>query len=303
MLKWKKADIADLPGIRQITRQCGAKASDLAAANLFLLQEKYGIHIAFAEGFLVRRYTTNPFMPGQQSYAFPLGTGNPETLLKVLEADARERHQELRFCLLLEEQKEWLARHMPQARFTLDEGDSDYIYSATHLAKLPGRLNHKKKNHVSKFRRTFPDFKTVPLRRETVPLAGEVAKLWLLEHQGTPDHTLAAEQKSIPQALSLWDELELEGMVIMAGGEPAAMIVASQISDGVYDIHFEKSYGKYAESGGFAAINQIFSEYLLNEKNAVWINREEDLGSPGLRKAKLSYHPDLLLKKYSATIP
>ncbi len=302
MLKWKKADIADLPGIRQIARQCGAKASDVSAANLFLLRDRYDIHIAFTDGFLVRRYAANPSVPERQSYTFPLGAGAPETILKALEEETRERHQELRFCLLLEEQKEWLARHMPQVRFTLDEGDSDYIYSAAHLAKLPGRLNHKKKNHVSKFRRTFPDFKTVPLRRDNAPLAGEVAERWLREHQDTPNRALATERKSIRQALDLWDELELEGMVIMDGGEPAAMIVASQISDGVYDIHFEKSYGKYAESGAFAAINQIFSEYLLNGKNAVWINREEDLGSPGLRKAKLSYHPDLLLKKYSATI-
>lgn len=139
-------------------------------------------------------------------------------------------------------------------------------------------------------------------RRGTAPLAAEVAGRWLQEHQSTPNQALATERKSILQALNLWDELELEGMLIMESGEPAAMTVASQISEGVYDIHFEKSYGEYAEFGGFAAINQIFSEYLLNGKNAVWINREEDLGSPGLRKAKLSYHPDLILKKYSATI-
>ena len=302
MLTWNKPRIEDLSRIRRIARLCGAKASDLSAANLFLLQDRYDIHIAFADGFLVRRYAASPSAPERQSYAFPLGAGNPETILKALEEDARARTQELNFCLLLEEQKEWLSRHMPDTRFTSDDGDSDYIYSAAHLASLPGRLNHKKKNHVSKFRRTFPDFKALPLRRETAPLAAEVAGRWLLEHRDTPDHALTTERKSIRQALSLWDELELEGMVLMDGNEPAAMAVASQISDGVYDIHFEKSYGRYAESGGFSAINQIFSEYLLTERNAVWINREEDLGSPGLRKAKLSYHPDLILRKYSATV-
>lgn len=76
------------------------------------------------------------------------------------------------------------------------------------------------------------------------------------------------------------------------------MTIASQTSRGCFDIHFEKCYGEYAQNGGFAMINKVFAQKLTEDCGAEWINREEDIGLAGLRKAKLSYHPDKMLQKY-----
>lgn len=71
----------------------------------------------------------------------------------------------------------------------------------------------------------------------------------------------------------------------------------SKINENTVDVHFEKAVGEYALNGGYAAIIKLFSEKL---DGVTWLNREEDIGIEGLRKAKLSYRPKIMLKKYSA---
>ena len=102
--------------------------------------------------------------------------------------------------------------------------------------------------------------------------------------------------------MKLFAELEIIGALIRVGEKAVAMSIASEISPGVFDIHFEKCYGEYAFNGGYAAINYLFSGYLLEACGAKWINREEDIGIEGLRKAKESYHPDMMLHKYSGIL-
>ena len=87
------------------------------------------------------------------------------------------------------------------------------------------------------------------------------------------------------------------GGIIYAEGVAVAMTIASKISDSVVDVHFEKAIGQYAVNGGYAAINNMFAKSL---NGAEWLNREEDINIEGLRKAKQSYHPKILLKKYCA---
>ena len=80
------------------------------------------------------------------------------------------------------------------------------------------------------------------------------------------------------------------------------MSIAAPISEGYYDILFEKSYGEFAQNGCFAYINREFARYLMTDQRAKWINREEDIGLAGLRRAKMGYNPDSLIEKYHCRI-
>ena len=93
--------------------------------------------------------------------------------------------------------------------------------------------------------------------------------------------------------------MSLSGGIIYANNVPVAMTIASYINDAAVDIHFEKAVGEYAVNGGFAAINQMYASTL---KDVKFINREEDINIPGLRKAKESYHPKFMLKKYGVRV-
>ena len=101
------------------------------------------------------------------------------------------------------------------------------------------------------------------------------------------------------EAVDNFEELSLSGGIIYANNVPVAMTIASYINDAAVDIHFEKAVGEYAVNGGFAAINQMYASTL---KDVKFINREEDINIPGLRKAKESYHPKFMLKKYGMRV-
>ena len=94
--------------------------------------------------------------------------------------------------------------------------------------------------------------------------------------------------------LDNFEEMELRGGALEANGEIIAFSLGAKLSEDTFDVHVEKAYSSI--QGAYPLINQ---QFVLNEASEfTYINREEDLGLPSLRKAKLSYRPDILLKKY-----
>ena len=124
-----------------------------------------------------------------------------------------------------------------------------------------------------------------------------VAGAWCAEHAGEDEEAHRLEYDAIREALQNIDELEMTGGIIYVKNRPIAMTVASYINEDVIDVHYEKVIGVYAENGGYAAINRLFAK---NCGGVCWLNREEDMGVEGLRRAKMSYHPKKMVRKYSA---
>ena len=307
----------------------GYIGSDAGFANIYLLRKKYGTLIALQDGFLFRYYNGQG---SRRGYAFPLGEGDLPQALAAIEADARESGRPLEFCLVDEIRAQQLrdyfgavfAAEGAHLHFTENRGDSDYIYSAESLATLAGNPYKKKRNHVSRFNRTYSDYEIRPLTPENYADALEVEKKWLkiekLDDLANPDCECTCEceeaawaersedEKSrfseycaICEALENFDELGMKGAVLYVAGVPVGMTIASEIASGVWDIHFEKVIDEYAVNGGYAIINKLFAEKLW-VTGAHLINREEDINIEGLRKAKLSYYPMILLNKIHAVI-
>ena len=110
---------------------------------------------------------------------------------------------------------------------------------------------------------------------------------------------MIAERNIIHNAVESFEVLNMSGGLLFINNEPVAMTLASPISASVLDIHFEKSLAEPAKNGAYAAINQFFAQKCNSYE---YLNREEDLGIPGLRKAKLSYKPDIILDKFSGLL-
>jgi hypothetical protein len=295
MLDWKTPEICDGEWIRPIVNTAGAMGSDLSFANIYLLRDKYNIRISQFENFLIRKYHGKGTRKG---YTFPVGSGDLEAALREIELDARSKNERLIFTFVTPKQREKLESLYPE-RFDYieDEGDYDYIYGRNELATLAGKSYHKKKNHVSKFTRQYPEFRYEELTSNNADDAAKVEEGWYGDHVQTEDDSQRLEYKSIREALHYFDELKLSGGIIYVGDTAVAMTIGSQISDGVVDVHFEKAIGEYADNGGYAAINNLFAKSC---EDAMWLNREEDINIEGLRKAKQSYHPQIMLKKCCA---
>lgn len=295
MLEWSIPEAEDEDWINSCIAVSGTMASDASFANIYLLRNKYSTKISRYKDFIIRKYSGKGARCG---YTFPLGKGDVTKALAEIEKDAKECGERLQFAFVTEEQKEVLENAMP-ARFcySSDAGDSDYIYLRSELASLSGKAFHKKKNHFLKFVRTYPDYKYYEIGACNIYDAQKVAEAWYYEHLQDEDASQLAEYKAIKEALENFEELGLIGGIIYVNDSPCAMTIASKINENTVDVHFEKAVGEYALNGGYAAINKLFSEKL---DGVTWLNREEDIGIEGLRKAKLSYRPKIMLKKYSA---
>lgn len=183
--------------------------------------------------------------------------------------------------------------HFP-GRFSVtpQQGDFDYLYNQQDLAELPGRKFHSKKNHVSAFSRKF-DWSYEPISDVNVTEVVEMAEKWCRLKGNCKDKGLRSENCAIKETLAHRETLSIRGGLIRVDGQVAAFTFGSPINREVFDIHVEKALPDYP--GAYAAINQAFAKSLGDFR---LLNRENDLDIEGLRKAKISYHPALILEKY-----
>lgn len=279
----------DAARIRAIVAACAGQGNDLSFASMYLLQAKYHTEVAVVGGILYRRYSGNSRLNG---YAYPLGADDPTPALRRIEEDAAARGEELRFCLLTEEQATDLQRRYP-GRFHAEtkRGDADYLYLRSNMAELPGTAFHKKRNHISKFTRLHPNWAFKPLDDAAAAHARAIANAWLDAEESTP--ALQHEFRAICHALELRDALQLTGGVLYVDTAPVGMAIVSHITPDVADIHYEKCLPDWRDA--YTLINRETARRV----SCTFINREEDLDQPGLRKAKESYHPAFLLPKTS----
>ena len=311
--------------------------SDSCIANLFLLQEKYNTELRISRNFLYRYYygdenRTGYGFPiplvsngntlgadevhggtkhahgatGSSSVADTSPAGSDTLLVAALEhiiSDARTQNRPVQFCLITQEQKNQidscLAQNFPDRHvdWKTNRDDSDYIYLQENLADLPGSNYQKKRNHVSRFRRIYGEnweFKPYPENDISQDIL-EVSQKWYEEKDGPEKHVLQLEHESIKRALEHTELLRLRGGVLYVNGEAAAMTLASPVSDSVLDVIYEKAIGKYEKDGVYSVINQQFAKRC---SDFLYLNREEDMGVEGLRKAKLSYKPTMILEKF-----
>ena len=266
---------------------CGRRGCEYSFTNLFLWGRQTAAEIG---GYLV----LFSHYEGRSVYTFPVGQGDLKPVLDAIIADSRERGIPCRLTSLLPEDCRVLEQLYPgKFRCNWDRGSYDYVYAIDDLAHLRGRKYIKKRNHLHQFEAAYPDWRAVPIDEENLPEAKEFVRQWLARRE---EETFRLERVALERAFRYYRELEMEGMMLYVGDRPAAVAMASRLSADTYDIHFEKA--DEGINGAYNAINREFSAYLQAQHPEVqFLNREDDLGIPGLRVAKESYRPvDMIVK-------
>jgi hypothetical protein len=172
----------------------------------------------------------------------------------------------------------------------------DYLYNVSDLIELKGNRYHKKKNLLSQFTKNYA-YEYAPLTAALIPSLLDSQFSWCRYHDCESDESLEAEQDAIVRVLEHWDALKgVCGGAIVVDGEVAAFSVAEAYAPDSLIIHFEKGLPAY--KGVYQAINQ---QFLSHNPGFTLVNREQDLGDEGLRKAKLSYQPCGFVEKFTVS--
>jgi uncharacterized protein len=173
----------------------------------------------------------------------------------------------------------------------------DYVYRTTDLIALAGKGYRQKRNHLNHLFRTYP-IVYKPMDESDIPACIAIADQWCKARRCSDDLNLAGEWEATREAIENFRALETEGGVIIINGQVEAFTIGEQLNRDTAVVHIEKANMEIR--GLYAVVNQQFCE--KQWKDMPWINREQDLGEPGLRKAKLSYNPDRLVEKFRITL-
>ena len=187
-------------------------------------------------------------------------------------------------------------RHVNRERYEveLDIDNSDYVYSARDLIRLSGRKYHRKKNHLNRFLREYR-FEYRNLDMELVECFLDMQEKWCQMKECVEKPELLSEDFAIHRALTYFEELDFKGGAIQIDSRIEAFSLGEPLNDSTAVIHIEKANPEIP--GLYTAINQFFCSNACSGME--YINREQDLGLEGLRKAKESYYPHHMVKKYT----
>ena len=259
--------------------------------NIFMWSDIYENKIYNDNGIFVSAdFTDEPV------FCYPIGDGDKKATIQKLIEFSKGLGVSLEFFGMTEKDRDELQFLFPKQFEITEERDYfDYLYTSESLAQLAGRKLASKRNHISYFEKTF-DWKYEPITKENIHKCELLNEHWeRLNREKNPEE-IGDEHLAIKKALANFFDLGLEGGILTIENEIVAFTFGEKLNDNTFCTHVEKAYGNIR--GAYQMINREFARQLKDRFE--YINREDDTGSEGLRRAKLSYHPHRLIIKYSA---
>ena len=294
--------LSDRESMQAVTLHSGRRNCNYTFANLVGWKFLFGTEVCVLENTVVLRYTFD----GQRAYMVCTSEALSLELIQELLDDSNgdltliglEDSQVVQLSTLrstssrLQGKNSQLSTNIEPVR-----DQYDYIYRRTDLATLHGRHLDAKRNHIHRFRAEHPNFEYRPLTTESFDECRRLTEIWQEEKNQNDNEnenrneTINAELRVMETIFSNWEALGMIGGSIIVDGRMVAFTYGAAVTTDTFDVCVEKA-DRHVE-GAFAIINQQFAEHLPEQY--VYLNREEDMGIPGLRRAKLSYHPEKLL--------
>lgn len=309
MIKFKDITVEDKDLIQSFTLYGERQNCDLSFANLISWRFLYNTQYAVVDDYLVFRFHADRHL----AYMMPVARPKlqPDGSLKVQPCDEcsvnviraiRDDSIAMGHPFLLlgvcNYMRDIIELNFPDTFDIKPDRDySDYVYTREKLVNLSGKKLQSKRNHINKFKSLYPQYEYRELTPELIPMCLELERQWRKtskdDNDENPDEELSEELRSMTRAFNRWDKLGLQGGTIFVDGKLVAFTFGCPINQSTFDVCVEKADVNY--EGAFTIINQEFVKHLPEQY--FYINREEDLGDEGLRRAKLSYKPDILLEK------
>jgi len=287
---FKSIELGDRVVFEEFLSTDPPKTSELTFTNLFIWRHRYKTSWRTREGCLLvilRPDDGPPF--GLQ----PVGRGSKREALDHLFRDLGRISSDVMVCRV---DGDFVKEHVDAEKYVIseDRDNSDYVYFTENLINLPGKKYHGKKNHVNKFVKNH-QFEYKELDPELVAGVLDLQEEWCELRECTLNPGLFQENIAIFEAVSHHQDLGLRGGAVVIDSKVEAFSLGEKLNPETAVVHVEKANPEIP--GLYAAINQLFCARAWADVK--YVNREQDLGVEGLRKAKLSYHPDHLVDKFT----
>ncbi len=291
MDKFKSVEIGDKVWADRILNEYSCPSLEYNFTTLFIWSDIYATKIREHEGCLLVRFGKKE----NKIFLFPAGNKNIDSALEWIFENSKGIP--VRFGGLVEEQVQFLEKKYPgKFEFTEDRNMSDYIYTTQSLITLTGKKLSSKRNHINRFLENNPDWSYEAITEENISLVDKMHDEWCEMMESDKKAGLDDERLAVKKALKYFNELELSGGILKSKNKIVAFSIGDRLNDKTFIVHIEKAF--HDIQGAYPMINK---QYVIHNCEAYeFVNREEDAGDEGLRKAKLSYNPHTILKKFNA---
>lgn len=291
MLEFKDIEITDKAVIQQYVGKKNYFLCGYCFTDLFIWQRHYKTKFAAENGFLFIKTTDES---GKDCFCPPIGDGDLAAAMASLKEYADANGQRLDLMIIPPEIKEKIEEIMPGFfEYTEGRDSADYIYLAEKLMYLKGKKLHGKRNHINKFMQTYTNWSYEELNDENTREFFNYHLNWCEANDGE----FLGETCALSVALKNREALGITGGLLRLDGKIIAVTLGSESFDDTFIVHIEKADASI--QGAYQMINQQFAQH--NFEKYTYIDREEDMGIEGLRKAKLSYYPEFIAENYYAT--
>lgn len=292
--EWKEITEADREQFQDFYEKEQSRSCEHSFTNNLLWSPFYGTKYCVIEGNLV-------FKSGEEklSVSFPIGKNQVQKTVDKLLQYFDEKSQPFSMHSVTPQQFELLTQMYPgKFQIAYDRDWADYVYESEKLISLSGKKLHGKRNHINNFIKAYPDYQYERIDAGNREECIELANNWREENGCDSDPEKNEEFCVTLRALKEMEDLNLTGGLIRADGRVVAFSMGEKLCDDTFVVHIEKAYADV--QGAYPIINQ---QFVLHEAaDYRYINREEDTGAEGLRKAKMSYYPVFLQEKGVVTI-
>ncbi len=297
MIDFKSIELTDKKAIDACLSENTYRACDFSFANLYAWQAKFETTFAVEQDTLFLRYKENE---STFCYLMPIGKIPLEKSLQKIIDDTTERKSP--FLMKAVTRRMWadILQVMPDTFECKHDRDNDeYIYLSERLIHLTGKKLQPKRNHINRFKKENPDWSYFPLHsRKELDECTAMLNEWENMNIDKTENSLRYDYIATCIMLDNFEELGLCGGAIKVNGKIVAFTIGERLTEDTFVIHVEKAFGDM--NGAYSIINQQFVEHEASQYK--YINREEDMGLEYLRKAKMSYYPDILLQERIVTL-
>lgn len=296
MINFKKVELDDKKWMDPLIVAADLQGCHQNFTNIFAWSEINNYRVARVHDYLVVKGGNRSDGP---YYFYPTGWGDLKTVIEIMKQDAAECQHKFQLAGLSPANMESLNRVFPEI-FAYQEirDDFDYVYLLDKLVTLAGKKLQAKRNHINRFKENN-NWSYEQITPENLTECWEMNLQWCKDNDCDDNERLVEEYCAVRRCFNNYTALGLEGGLIRVDSKVIAYTMGEKLNSDTYVTHVEKAFGEI--QGAYQIINREFATMIQkNYPQLLYLNREEDAGQEGLRKAKLSYHPDKMEGKFLA---